>query len=343
MGDGTKVTRIGIVGAGAWGTALAMVARRAGGAVTLWAREAEVAEAIARDRINPVYLAGVPLDPEIRATTDLSLTVDADLVLLVTPAQHLREICERMAAHWPDGVPALICAKGIEQGSGALMTEVAAAALPQARLAVLSGPTFAAEVARDLPTAVTLACGEPELGEWLAAALANPRFRIYQSADLIGAEIGGAVKNVLAIACGIVRGRGLGDNARAALITRGLAEIVRLAISKGARAETLTGLCGLGDLTLTCAAQQSRNFSLGVALGRGDRLENILSARRSVAEGVFSASSVVELARRLEVEMPISTAVDAILNHGAEIDAEIAGLLARPLRTEAPLSASATG
>jgi len=232
----------------------------------------------------------------------------------------------------------VICAKGIEEQTGALMTEAAASALPENPLAVLSGPTFAIEVARALPAAVTLACADGGLGEALSAALRSPLFRIYHSTDVPGAQIGGAVKNVLAIACGIVEGRRLGDNARAALITRGLAEIVRLGAAKGAEPETFLGLCGLGDITLTCNAMQSRNFSLGAALGEGKTLADILGARTSVAEGVFTAASVVALSNRLGVEMPIAQAVDAILNGGADIDTTIAGLLARPFKAESPLA-----
>jgi glycerol-3-phosphate dehydrogenase (NAD(P)+) len=228
----------------------------------------------------------------------------------------------------------VICAKGVEETSGALMSEVAAAALPGARLAILSGPTFAGEVARGLPTAVTLASADQELGGALIAALGTRSFRPYLGDDVVGAEIGGAVKNVLAIACGIVAGRRLGDNARAALITRGLAEMVRLARAKGGRAETLMGLSGLGDLTLTCTALQSRNHSLGFALGEGTALDEILGRRRSVAEGVSSAAAVAALASRLGVDMPIVAAVDAILHHGADIDQSIASLLARPFRGE---------
>ncbi len=233
-------------------------------------------------------------------------------------------------------MPAVICAKGIERQTGALMSEVAAEALPGGPLAVLSGPTFAAEVARGLPTAVTLACADGDLGALLMAALGSRRFRPYLSDDLVGAQIGGAVKNVIAIACGIVTGRGLGDNARAALITRGLAEMVRLAMAKGAQPETMMGLSGLGDLTLTCNSQQSRNMSLGVALGRGEALADILAARRSIAEGVSTAPSVVALAGRLGVEMPICEAVDRVLHHNADIDATIEALLARPFKAEMP-------
>ncbi|MEK7245717.1 MAG: NAD(P)H-dependent glycerol-3-phosphate dehydrogenase [Pseudomonadota bacterium] len=326
--------RIGIIGAGAWGTALALVARRAGREVVVWAHEPEVADAINRDHVNPLFLPGIALDPRIRATTDPAEAAKADAVLLAAPAQRLRALARHLAPVWRDGTPALVCAKGIEQESGALMSEVLAEALPGAAVAVLSGPTFAAEVARDLPTAVTLAARNPELAAALARALGTPRFRAYTSSDVVGVEIGGAVKNVLAIACGIVEGRKLGDNARAALITRGLAEMTRMALAKGGEARTLMGLAGIGDLTLTCNAMQSRNFSLGVALGRGTPLAAILAERRSVAEGVFSASSVVALARRLGIEMPISAAVDAVLNRGADLDSTIADLLARPVGIE---------
>ena len=328
--------RIGIVGAGAWGTALALVARRGGRAVTVWAREAEVAASINESHENTLFLPGVALDPAIVATTELPHAADADAVLLAVPAQYTRAICAALAPAWTPGVPAVVCAKGIEQDTSALMSDVVAETLPAAPVAVLSGPTFAAEVARDQPCAVTLACADGALAEALAAALGAPRFRIYHSPDVVGALIGGAVKNVLAIACGIVEGRALGDNTRAALITRGLAEIVRLGLAKGARAETFRGLSGLGDLTLTCNAMQSRNFSLGVALGRGESLDGILTARASVAEGVFSAAAVTALARRLAVDMPISAAMDGVLNHAADIDATIAGLLARPPGAETP-------
>jgi len=330
------MNRIGVIGAGAWGTALAMAARRAGRDVIVWAFEREVAEAIGRTHENPLYLPGVAVDPVIGATNEPGEAAAADTLLLAVPAQRVRAICARFAPFIARGTPMVICAKGIEQGTGALMTEVVGEALPGLPLAVLSGPTFAGEVAREFPTAVTLACADPRLAESLSAALGTPRFRIYQSTDVAGAQVAGAVKNVLAIACGVVEGRDLGDNARAALITRGLAEIVRLGLAKGAAAETFLGLCGMGDITLTCNAVQSRNFSLGLALGRGEALAAVLGARRSVAEGVFTASSVVELAGRLGVEMPISAAVDGILNAGADIDATIAGLLARPFRAEGP-------
>jgi glycerol-3-phosphate dehydrogenase (NAD(P)+) len=326
--------RIGIIGAGAWGTALAITARRAGRRVVIQARESAVVGAINRDHENTAFLPGVGLDPDIRATADPAEAADADAVLLTVPAQYLRGVAGQAAPGWKPGVPAIVCAKGIEEATCALMHEVVSEALPDAVVAVLSGPSFAAEVARDLPTAVTFACADPAMRETVPAALGTRRFRIYSSEDVVGAEVGGAVKNVLAIACGIVEGRGMGDNARAALITRGLAEIARLAAAKGARPETLMGLSGMGDLVLTCNNMQSRNFSLGVQLGRGEALADILAGRTAVTEGVFSAASVTELARRLGVDMPICAAVDAVLNAGADLDTAIAGLLSRPFKAE---------
>ncbi len=328
------MTQIGIIGAGAWGTALAIVARRAGSDVMVWAHESETVAAINDRHENPSFLPGTILNAEIRATADLAEAAAADAVLLVTPAQFMRATTTRLAAAMRPDSPVVICAKGIEQETGALMTEIAADTLPGHKLAVLSGPTFAAEVARGLPTAVTLACTHDDVAETLVAALGGERFRPYRSDDLIGAEIGGAVKNVLAIACGITEGRGLGENARAALITRGLAEMTRLCVAKGGRAETMMGLSGLGDLTLTCASTKSRNYSLGNALGQGEALDHIMASRLSVAEGVHSAAAVIRLAGTLGVEMPISQAVDGILNRGEELDAAIAGLLQRPFRFE---------
>ncbi|MDD9876078.1 MAG: NAD(P)-dependent glycerol-3-phosphate dehydrogenase [Magnetovibrio sp.] len=329
--------KIGVIGAGAWGTALASVARRAGRDVTIWAREPDVVEAINTGHQNTPFLPGVDLDPAIRATGDLAEAADADALILVTPAQFLRPTAESLAPMIGPDVPLVVCAKGIEIATGALMNEVVEQALPERRFAVLSGPTFAAEVARELPTAITLACADVGVGERLTDALGTPRFRIYRSEDVIGAEVGGAVKNVLAIACGIVDGRGLGDNARAAIITRGLAEMARLSAAKGGRAETLMGLSGIGDLTLTCNAMQSRNFSLGVALGQGRGLAEVLGERNSVAEGVDTAAAVTALAATLQIDMPICLAVDGIVNHGADIEASVSGLLKRPVGTDSPL------
>ncbi|HXR87464.1 MAG TPA: NAD(P)H-dependent glycerol-3-phosphate dehydrogenase [Stellaceae bacterium] len=328
--------RFGIIGGGAWGTALAQVLRRAGRDVVIWAREAEVVAAINASHDNPLFLPGVALDPAIRATGVLGEAARADALLLVAPAQHLRALCKQLAPSLAPATPLVICAKGIEEETGALLSEVVAASLPQAALAVLSGPTFAAEVAAGLPTAITLAAGDAELGQRLIAALGTREFRPYLTDDIAGAQIGGAVKNVMAIACGIVMGRGFGDNARAALITRGLAEMVRLALAKGGKPETLMGLSGLGDLTLTCCSTQSRNHSLGLALGKGENLEAYVAGRRSVAEGVSSSAATAALARKLNVDMPIVSAVDAILHHGAAIDKMIEALLTRPFKAEAP-------
>ncbi len=328
--------RIGVIGAGAWGTALALAARRAGRAVVLWARDPELAAEIETRRENPRYLPGVALDPEIRATAELAVAAACDALLLVTPAQALREIATELAPHLGPARPLVVCSKGIERGSGLLMTEVLAEVLPGRAVAVLSGPTFALEVARGLPTAVTLATEDAALGAVLVKALGSRAFRPYLAGDIVGAQVGGAVKNVIAIACGIVTGRRLGDNARAALITRGLAEIARLGRAKGARPETLMGLSGLGDLTLTCTSMLSRNTSLGVALGEGETLDALMAGRRSVAEGVFSAGATVALAETLGVQTPISSGIDAILNRGAPIEAAIEALLARPFRAEFP-------
>lgn len=331
----TDFRRIGVIGGGAWGTALALAALRAGREALLWAREPAVVESVNAARENRDYLPGVTLPAELRATGDLAEVAACDAILLVTPAQHLRSACAGLAAHLRPGTPLVICAKGIELDNHALMSEAAEAALPAGTpLAVLSGPTFAAEVARGLPTAVTLACADAALGAGLVEALGSRTFRPYLSDDVVGSQIGGAVKNVLAIACGVVEGRKLGDNARAALITRGLAEITRLALALGGRPETLMGLSGLGDLTLTCSSLQSRNMSLGAALGAGRTLAEVLAERRSVAEGVYTAAAVVGLAGKKGVDMPICGAVDAILNHGAGLDATIDGLLSRPFREE---------
>lgn len=326
--------KLGIIGAGAWGTALAAVARKAGRDVTLWAFEPEVVAAVNGQHRNPLFLPDVTLDPAIIATGDLAQAARADLIFLVVPAQFLRAVCGRLAPLLAPGTPVVICAKGIEKGTGALMTDVVREMLPQAEMMVMSGPTFAAEVAAGLPTAITLGAGNAALGNRVAAAIGSPAFRPYLSNDVIGAEVGGAVKNVLAIGCGIADGRKLGANARAALLTRGLAEIVRLAVARGGRAETLMGLSGLGDLVLTATSMQSRNYSLGVALGQGRSLAEILGERRSVAEGVATAEAVAALAQKIGVDMPICTAIDMVLNHGGQVDKVLKGLLDRPLRAE---------
>jgi len=329
--------RIGIIGAGAWGTALAAAVRRAGREVVLWTRKPELAARINASHRNPDYLPDIGIDPAIRATADLDEAARSEALLLVVPAQRMRWIAGLLGPFVPEGAagpPLVLCAKGIEQKSGALMSEVLDQALPGRRLAVLSGPTFAAEVARELPTAVTLAARDETLAAGLASALGSASFRPYLSSDPLGAQVGGALKNVVAIACGIVAGRALGENARAALITRGLAEIMRLGAAMGARRETLMGLSGLGDLTLTCTSLLSRNYTLGRALGEGESLEAIMDGRRSVAEGVFSAAAASRRAARHGVEMPITYAVDTILNRGGAIDDAIRGLLSRPFTAE---------
>jgi glycerol-3-phosphate dehydrogenase (NAD(P)+) len=328
------MTKAGVIGGGAWGTALAQVCARAGLETTLWAREADVVRGVNLDRENTSFLPGVELDPSIRATGDFTDLAASDLVLAVTPAQHLRASLTAFAPHAREGLRILLCAKGIEQGSLKLMTEVLAETIPQAQAAVLSGPSFARDVAKGLPTAVTLACPDPGCAEDLAALIATPTFRPYFATDVIGAEAGGAVKNVLAIACGIVEGRGLGRSAHAALITRGFAELTRIAVALGGEADTVAGLCGLGDLVLTCSSPQSRNMSVGLALGRGQSLREALEGKLSIAEGVESAPAVRQLAARLGVNMPICEATAAILAGEVGVDDAVRGLLSRPLREE---------
>jgi glycerol-3-phosphate dehydrogenase (NAD(P)+) len=328
------MNEIAILGAGAWGTALALVARRAGRKAVLWARSPQLAANIAASHANPDYLPGVALDPAITVTSDLAAAVaTADAVLLVVPAQAVRAIAGNLGSLLRPGIPVVICAKGIEIATGALLSEVLRDVLPHTPPAVLSGPTFASEVARELPTAVTLAAADKSLGRALVAALGSRRFRPYFSVDVVGAEVGGALKNVLAIACGIVEGRGLGDNARAALLTRGLAEIARFATALGAAPETLMGLSGLGDIALSCNSDTSRNLSLGIALGAGHGLAAARAGRRTV-EGVHTAPAALARARAAGVELPICAAVDAVLHHFADIDSVIEGLLARPFRRE---------
>ncbi|MEQ9640337.1 MAG: NAD(P)H-dependent glycerol-3-phosphate dehydrogenase [Alphaproteobacteria bacterium] len=330
-----EIKRIGVLGGGAWGTALARLLDEGGRRVTLWARDAEVVASINQQHANPAYLPEIELPPTLRATDMLpELAAASDAVLLVVPAQQLRAIASELAADLRPGTPVVICAKGIERGSYALMSEVLAEVLPESPLAVLSGPTFAIEVAQGMPTAVTIACADSELGEHLVAAIGQQTFRPYLADDLVGAQIGGAVKNVMAIACGVVEGRQLGDNARAAVMTRGYAELARYGRARGARLETLLGLSGLGDLTLTCNSDLSRNMSLGILLGEGRQIEDIMAERRSVAEGMFTVSAIVDHAHDLGVDMPIATAVDGVVNYKADIERTIDNLLARPFTTE---------
>ncbi|GGE44261.1 glycerol-3-phosphate dehydrogenase [NAD(P)+] [Marinicauda pacifica] len=326
--------KIGVIGGGAWGTALAQTVAKTGPQVTIWARETEVVQSINDRCENSLFLPGVALDPAIHATSDLGELASAEMVLIVTPAQHMRATLKDFACHLRVGSPLVLCSKGIEQGSLKLMSEVLAETIPNARSAVLSGPSFAADVARGLPTAVTLACADRGLGEDIIATIGSASFRPYYAPDVIGAEVGGAVKNVLAIAAGIVDGKALGRSAHAALISRGFAEMTRLGVALGGKAETLAGLCGLGDLILTCSSPQSRNMSCGLALGRGESLETIMVQRNSVTEGVASAPAVVALARRHGVEMPICEAVNSVVSGAGTVDEAIAALLSRPFTSE---------
>ncbi|MDD9900088.1 MAG: NAD(P)-dependent glycerol-3-phosphate dehydrogenase [Alphaproteobacteria bacterium] len=333
----TKVIdNITVIGAGAWGTALAQVAATAGRNVTLYARSAHLADHINTHRKNLLYLPSVTLRDDLHATHDMAAAVEsAGMVLLVTPAQHMRETLVKLLPLLPKGIPLINAAKGIEIKTGKLLSETAAEIAPDHPFAILSGPTFADETAKGLPTAITLAttANEDSARIW-AESLHNKTFRPYLSADVTGAEIGGAVKNVIAIACGIVEGRGLGQNARAAVMTRGMAEIKRLGLAKGAKADTFIGLSGLGDLTLTCNSTSSRNFSLGFELGQGKTLADIMAKRNSVAEGVTTARAIATHADALGVDMPICLAIDHILHGGGNIDEVITGLLSRAIRQE---------
>ena len=323
--------KLGVIGGGAWGTALAQVAAAEGEDVRLWAREPEVVETVNSGHENALFLKGVKLSETIRATGDLADLRDCEAFLIVAPAQYLRSVLECLCAA---DRPLVLCAKGIEDGTGLLMHEVAHQVQPASPIAVLSGPTFAHEVAAGLPTAVTLAVEDRAIGERLVARIARPWFRPYLSDDVAGAEVGGAVKNVLAIACGVVEGRRLGLNARAALISRGFAEMTRFGLAKGARTETLAGLAGLGDLVLTCSSTSSRNFSLGKGIGEGARPADLLADRKTVAEGAFTAPVLKRAAEAIGVDMPIVAAVCALLAEQASVEEVVGRLLARPLRAE---------
>ncbi|MBI4995322.1 MAG: NAD(P)-dependent glycerol-3-phosphate dehydrogenase [Rhodocyclales bacterium] len=314
---------------------MACVLRRAGHDVVLWAREPEVVRAIDREAANPVFLPGITIPAGIVASNDLAAAAaGADFLLLAPPAQHMRSVTLALAPHLVPGTPVVSCSKGIERGSCALMSEVIDETLPTARLAVMSGPSFAHEIAAGLPAGVTLACTDLALAARLAQAIGSPRFRTYLSDDIVGAQLGGALKNVYGIACGIVLGRKLGSSARSTLVARSLDEMMRLGLAMGARQETFTGLSGVGDLDLCANSPSSRNMSLGIALGEGRQLQDVLAERVTVQEGVHSAESVAALARSHALDMPIALAVDRILNHDADIDAAIEQLLARPCGLE---------
>ena len=323
---------VSVLGAGAWGTALANMAARAGHEVRLWGRDGAAMAALARTRENP-HLPGVTVDAGVTPLADLAQAASADLLLAVVPAQATRELALRLQGLVAPGKPIVLGSKGIERDTGLFMSEVLAQTLPDNPVAVLSGPSFAADVSRGLPTAVTLAAQDEALARDIAAALSAPAFRLYHSSDVIGAEIGGAAKNVLAIACGIAAGRGLGASAGAALVARGFAELSRFGRSYGARPDTLMGLSGLGDLVLTCGSTQSRNFSFGLAIGRGEAPEQALQGK--LAEGAFTAGVLAKLAKARGVDMPIAQSVEAIVAGRIGVDAAVEALLARPSKAEA--------
>lgn len=330
-----QLQSIGVIGGGAWGTALAQTLRLAGRDVLLWAREEEVVADVNTRHVNAAFLPGIPLDAALRATTSLADLSRTDAILMVAPAQHVRAVARQLKPHLKSHQPIVNCAKGIERETGKVMGQVLAESLPDSVVAALSGPSFAADVARGLPTALTIACDREDMGRTLAETLGYRHFRLYWSRDRLGVEIGGAVKNVLAIAAGIVAGKMLGASAHAALVARGFAELRRFGAAYGAEPETLMGLSGLGDLILTCGSPQSRNMSLGRALGEGRTLDEILGARRDVTEGVWTAAAVIKLARAKNIEMPIAEAVHAIVEGHARVDDAIAALLSRPFKAEA--------
>lgn len=327
----TSYRNFGVVGGGAWGTALAQLLAADGAPVRLWAREADVVAAINAEHRNPVFLPGAALSPSLEATGDLGDLAGLDALLIVVPVPFLRAVLADLPA---GNAPLIFCSKGMEAGSFAFPVDMARELAPGRPHAVLSGPTFANEVAGGLPTAITLAAADAALATGLAEAIARPHFRPYVSTDVIGAEIGGAVKNILAIACGIVEGAGLGLNARAALISRGFAEMTRFGLTRGAQAETLAGLAGLGDLVLTCTSANSRNFALGQGLGRGAAIDALMADRRTVAEGAFSAPVVAAAARADGVDMPITDTVARLVAGEVRVADAIQALLSRPLRPE---------
>ncbi|MGZ9098038.1 MAG: NAD(P)H-dependent glycerol-3-phosphate dehydrogenase [Micavibrio sp.] len=328
------MTTIGIIGAGAWGTALAQIYAVAGKPVTLWSRNEDVIWSVDFHRQNDAYLPGITLHENIKMTGDIAQAAVADILLIVTPAQHLRATLQQIKGQVTKGKPVVLCCKGIEMASGKLLSVVADEEIPGAEIAMLTGPTFADEVGRGLPSAATIAARSKTAADSIAETLFSKTLRPYASDDLVSAEIGGAVKNVIAIASGIIHGKGLGESARAALVTRGLAEISRLAVAMGGRRETLMGMCGMGDLMLTCSSMQSRNFSLGALMGQGQSLSDILSERKSVTEGVHTARAVMVMAEKAGVDMPISAMVEKCVDGKISVDEGIRLILERPLKAE---------
>lgn len=329
-----KIARVGVIGGGAWGTALAQAQRLAGHEVVLWARESETVDDINVRHVNRTFLPGIPLDPALKATTAIEDATRCDAILLVPPAQHIRQLARAIRPFVKPGTPVVLCSKGIERESGRLLGDVLREELGDPILAVLSGPSFASDVARGLPVALTIATTNEALGRALANDLGSGTFRLYWSSDIIGVEIGGALKNVLAIAAGIVDGKGLGASAHAALVTRGFAEMRRLATAMGGRPETMLGLSGIGDLILTCGSAQSRNMSLGRELALGQSLVDVLGQRVAVTEGVYTAAAAVALARSKNIELPITEAVHDIIEGRLTVDQAIAALMQRPIKAE---------
>jgi len=325
------VSKIGVLGGGAWGTALAENNAKNGRDVILWARESDVIESINTHHENSVFLPTVMLSKTLKATSDLKTACDVDAILVVTPAQYVRQILKDIAGFVKEGQPVVICAKGIEIETGKLLSQVLEEEIPHAICAVMTGPTFASEIAHGKPSAMTLALTDKDAARALQEMLGSQTLRTYITEDVIGTQLGGAVKNVIAIACGIIHGLDFGESARAALVTRGLAEMGRLASAMGANKETLTGMCGIGDLMLTCSSLQSRNFSLGVLLGQGKTLEEILATRNSVTEGVHTSKALMTLATNNAVEMPIAEAVYSCLNENMPVEEAVRTILERPL------------
>lgn len=335
MGASNQYYRVGVIGSGAWGTALSVLANRAGSMVTLGTRNHNVIQSIEEHRTNDIYLPSVYLDPSIKITDKLAETCKTDILIIAVPSYVLRWVCIAISDILDPSIPIVIASKGIERGSLMLMSEVVQNVLPKNPFGILSGPNFAEEAAKGLPTATTIASHDQKLLDTLMYALGGKLFRPYFSDDVIGTQIGGSVKNVIAIACGVALGKNLGENARAALVTRGFAEIARLTIAKGGKYETLMGLSGLGDLILTCGSPKSRNMSFGIAIGQGKSKEDILTGRgRTATEGVISAESVVKLAKKHSINMPICEAVYHILYENEPIDQVIAELLERPFVNE---------
>jgi glycerol-3-phosphate dehydrogenase (NAD(P)+) len=327
-------TSISVIGAGAWGTALAHLSANAGCEVNLWALEEDVVTSINERHENETYLPGVTLSKDISATNDLAKIASAEFIFVVTPAQFVRSLLVELKPLISEKAAVVLCAKGIEQSTGKIMSEVVSEILPKTPLVVLSGPTFAREVALGLPSAVTIASKYQQITTRLSAAIGQPTFRPYASRDVVGAEIGGALKNVFAIACGVTTGKKMGDNARAALITRSLSEMVRFGERYGADRSTMMGLCGLGDLILTCSSTQSRNMSLGIAIGEGKTVAELMEGRKTVAEGYHTSSVLAKICREEQIDLPIVMAVNDILHEGKDVDTVITDLLNRPFVSE---------